>query len=204
MPSPAATAATPPPEAAVVLASRILRTATHADRTRARQRVLAVREARDVCATRRLELRRGDAVAALLEPGDSTDACARVTLPQLARSAAVARTLLVRLVLLWDSSADVDAGQLLLSEMVGNAVLHARTAQVGVAVTRTGEVVRVHVLDDDPTLPRDPREQGPAAESGRGMSLVAMLAPRWGVRRTPTGKTVWFDLPPTAGTAPSP
>ena len=31
-------------------------------------------------------------------------------------------------------------------------------------------------------------------EGGRGLQLVSMLADRWGSRRTPSGKTVWFEL----------
>ncbi|HEY8984772.1 MAG TPA: ATP-binding protein, partial [Streptomyces sp.] len=32
-------------------------------------------------------------------------------------------------------------------------------------------------------------------EGGRGLQLVGLLSAAWGSRRTPRGKTVWFELP---------
>lgn len=95
--------------------------------------------------------------------------------------------------------ADVIANaQLLVSEIVTNAVLHGAgeiTLQlrldppgIGVSVTDTGEQMPVV-----PTVP-PPSDRG----SGRGLLVVDSVADRWGVTPIPwpRGKTVWFDVRP--------
>ena len=87
-----------------------------------------------------------------------------------------------------------DAMSLLTSELVTNAVLHARTALV-LGVTKGTERVLVTVADGDgdgtPKRP-PPDDERP---SGRGLMLVAALASEWGVFENEEGKTVWFTLP---------
>lgn len=86
----------------------------------------------------------------------------------------------------------LEVAVLLTSELVTNAVLHARTSiTVGVACTSGG--ARVSVTDDAGTRPvvRSPTRD---RESGRGMVLVDALATSWGVHDRPCGKTVWFAL----------
>lgn len=55
--------------------------------------------------------------------------------------------------------------------------------------------LRVAVSDANGRLP-EPRQAAPDDESGRGLTLVAVLADDWGaVRRDGgIGKTVWFEL----------
>ena len=87
----------------------------------------------------------------------------------------------------------VAALDLLTSEVVTNAVLHART-RFTVGVTELVDGVLVTVSDRNLLLP----EQQPYSESrtsGRGMTLVRELARRWGVTDGEDGKTVWFVLP---------
>lgn len=88
-----------------------------------------------------------------------------------------------------------DTLQLLVSELVTNAVVHART-EVEVAVTLTDQdvVVSVHDLD----LGR--REQRPSdRDGGRGLGLVRNLAAGSGlVTHAGGGKTAWFRLHRTA------
>jgi hypothetical protein len=38
------------------------------------------------------------------------------------------------------------------------------------------------------------RIAGDSDENGRGLRVVSQLAQRWGTRRTPEGKAVWFEL----------
>ena len=93
------------------------------------------------------------------------------------------------------AGADVHTLELLVSELVTNAVLYARSTIV-VDVKRIDEVLRVGVHDSNPDLPiRQERE--PAAESGRGLNIVHNLALRWGVEvdGRSAGKTVWFEIP---------
>lgn len=84
---------------------------------------------------------------------------------------------------------------LLTSELVTNAVVHGRTSATLIA-HRPDDRLRVSVRDDSPALP----EIGPAPvidvtrEGGRGLTIVSMLASRWGIERVETGKAVWFEL----------
>jgi signal transduction histidine kinase/DNA-binding response OmpR family regulator len=84
---------------------------------------------------------------------------------------------------------------LLTSELVANAVLHARPP-IDLRLRRTAGTVIVEVVDSAPFLPRKLR---PTAddERGRGLQLVALLADRWGARPTTDGKAVWcmFTIP---------
>jgi DNA-binding NarL/FixJ family response regulator len=82
--------------------------------------------------------------------------------------------------------------ELLVSELVTNAVVHASSEpQVGVRVSPA--TVRVEVYDDVPTLPhrRTPDALGPG---GRGLLLLDRIASRWGVDAHGEGKVVWFEL----------
>ena len=83
--------------------------------------------------------------------------------------------------------------ELLVTELVSNAVMHARTAVTLHVAVREG-TVRVAVEDGSPQLPAwSPSEV--AALSGRGLTLVNALADSWGAERLPSGgKTVWFEL----------
>src|SRR5579884_2597895 len=82
-----------------------------------------------------------------------------------------------------------ELAELLVSELVTNAVAHART---GVAIqcvpTRAG--IRVVVRDGSADLP-SPRHPDPWDERGRGLLLVETLASRWGTQSVaPCGKAV--------------
>lgn len=86
-----------------------------------------------------------------------------------------------------------DTAVLLTSEIVTNAVVHARSAaRLGVEVD--GDGVRVEVGDDSPRYPQPMAVVDLDAASGRGMWLVDHLAGEWGVSPEPPGKTVWFRL----------
>jgi len=92
----------------------------------------------------------------------------------------------------WGCDDAIPDAQLLVSELVTNAVLHARSA-TRVTVTRDGATVRISVDDDSPTRPRL-RELGPEAVTGRGLLLVDRIARRWGVDPRADGKCVWFEV----------
>jgi anti-sigma regulatory factor (Ser/Thr protein kinase) len=88
-----------------------------------------------------------------------------------------------------------DDAELLTSELVGNAVEHAR-ATVGLTAQCTDVSVTVRVSDDDVavTFPT-PRAPSELAERGRGLFVVSELAGDWGVNRHGDAKSVWFRLP---------
>jgi anti-sigma regulatory factor (Ser/Thr protein kinase) len=89
--------------------------------------------------------------------------------------------------------------ELLLSELVGNAVRHARPLPGGVVrvawEVASSEVV-LRVTDGGSTNGHRPRETavGPDAISGRGLTIVAALAARWGVEPASGGQSVWAVL----------
>lgn len=86
----------------------------------------------------------------------------------------------------------LDTAALLLTEVVTNAVLHAGTDVTVRWSVDTGSVL-VEVRDDSPVLPVR-RDHDDDAVTGRGLELVELLAGAYGVRRTGTGKIVWFAV----------
>lgn len=92
-----------------------------------------------------------------------------------------------------DSSADVDTLVLLVSEVVTNAVLHARS-DIRLDIQPAGELVRVEVHDGSPVEPRV-HHFHLTSGTGRGLRMLEQLARRWGVESDPTGgKVVWFEV----------
>lgn len=87
---------------------------------------------------------------------------------------------------------------LLTSELVTNAVLHARTAiEIGLTITQNSLLVTVH--DEDLTRPEQRPYDG--REGGWGLSLVTALALDSALTVHPgDGKTAWFRL--ARGAAP--
>lgn len=85
-----------------------------------------------------------------------------------------------------------EVAELLTSEVVTNAVVHAHSS-VRISVEGVADGVRVSVADSDPLIPalRRPVDD---AEHGRGLHLVDTLAARWGVEPGDGGKSVWFEL----------
>lgn len=86
----------------------------------------------------------------------------------------------------------VDVASLLVSELVANAVLHARTP-IAVVIGRRGGRLRIEVQDGVSRAPAR-KHYSSLATTGRGLMLVERMAADWGVRPTTTGKGVWFEL----------
>ncbi len=85
--------------------------------------------------------------------------------------------------------------QLLVTELVANAVKHGRPAiTLQLRLEPPGIGVRVH--DDGDGLPVVTRDPSPDQPSGRGLRIVSTLASDWGIETSPgaPGKTVWFHL----------
>ncbi|MFB7867119.1 SpoIIE family protein phosphatase [Streptomyces sp. NPDC056069] len=102
-----------------------------------------------------------------------------------------ARRLARRALARWDLEELTDSVELLISEVVTNAVRYAERP-VTLRLLRT-DVLRCEVGDDSPQLPRQRRARE-TDESGRGLFLVNRLARRWGATRLSGGKVVWFEL----------
>ncbi|MFH0519662.1 SpoIIE family protein phosphatase [Streptomyces sp. M41] len=102
-----------------------------------------------------------------------------------------ARRLARRALARWGLEELTDSVELLVSEVVTNAVRYA-SRPVTLRLLRT-DVLRCEVGDDVPQLPRL-RQARATDEGGRGLYLVNRLARRWGATRLSTGKVVWFEL----------
>ncbi|MFI5972691.1 ATP-binding protein [Streptomyces sp. NPDC051452] len=107
-------------------------------------------------------------------------------------SAAQARGLVTGQLDDWHLTDIADTAALLVSELVTNALRHTRGPLRLNLQVRDGRL-RCEVEDTDSDGPVR-RTVDTDAEGGRGMELVDLLAEAWGGTRTPTGKTVWFEL----------
>lgn len=86
----------------------------------------------------------------------------------------------------------VETAELLVSEVVSNAVVHAGTP-IDLEVSVDDGEVLVRVRDGSPQRPVL-RRYGESAATGRGLRLVDDLADDWGVSPGEHGKSVWFRL----------
>ena len=84
---------------------------------------------------------------------------------------------------------------LLVSELVSNAVLHARSSMI-VSMTRSPDrtCLRVSVHDDQVDGAPSVRDADGSATSGRGLAIVQKVSTRWGIAPDHDGKSVWFEL----------
>lgn len=91
----------------------------------------------------------------------------------------------------------IEALEVIVSELVTNAVVHARSAPELTVTVESGRV-RVEVFDTAaaPPVPRqtdDGRHHG-----GFGLRLVGAFAHRWGWEPSGSGKRVWAEALPQA------
>lgn len=96
-----------------------------------------------------------------------------------------------------------DVLTLIASELVTNAVTHARGPRINVSLMLSLRHVWVSVTDQGhPRQPITPRTVGDGAEGGRGLHLVDALATRWHATTGPAGSRVWacVRLPAPVGT----
>jgi anti-sigma regulatory factor (Ser/Thr protein kinase) len=140
---------------------------------------------------------------------DTTSLMRQISLPPQAASAGVARGAVRRTLAYWGLSEMTEDAVLLVSELVGNAVCHARHGLDGagapalvLSLTCAGSALRIEVRDTDPRPPQ-PRVPGSQDESGFGFVIVDTLARCWGVYQAEPGKAVWAELAVSAG-APAP
>ncbi len=114
------------------------------------------------------------------------------TLPREPRSVGRAREYARGQLLSWDLEPLVDTTELLVSELVTNALRYGEgDIRLRLLLDRT---LVCEVWDAGLVQPRRRRARD-TDEGGRGLQLVGLLSAAWGSRRTPRGKTVWFELP---------
>jgi serine/threonine-protein kinase RsbW len=105
----------------------------------------------------------------------------------------------VRDVLRGHPLANIDAVELMVSELATNSVKHAHS-DFKVSINDSGGEIRVEVRDTgrgQPVL----RFPAPTEPSGRGLRIVEALSLAWGTADSPRGKTVWFTVPSKAEAA---
>ncbi|MFF4274492.1 SpoIIE family protein phosphatase [Streptomyces sp. NPDC001536] len=112
------------------------------------------------------------------------------------QTASQARRLTRRTLRQWGLESLLESTELLVSEVVANAVRFA-SRPITLRLLRT-DVLRCEVKDDSTVVPRM-RHARLSDEGGRGLFLVDQLAERWGATRVSTGKVVWFELPLPGG-----
>lgn len=122
---------------------------------------------------------------------------ARLVLADDLRSVPVARSFLSDLLAQWGLEALVASSELLVSELVANAVQHV-PGTCAVEVTHDPDVLRIAVADAGPGMP-DLQVLAPTAEGGRGLHIVSAFSTAWGVDHMEEGgKLVWAELNPKA------
>jgi hypothetical protein len=99
----------------------------------------------------------------------------------------------------WDLEELIPTTELLVSELVTNAIRYSR-GEVTLRLVNEKALV-CEVLDSSAAMPRL-RPAGEQDENGRGLQVVRQLSKRWGARRTPTGKVVWCEQPLPGGPGP--
>lgn len=117
---------------------------------------------------------------------------AAVDLPGTPSSVPEGRRFLLRTLRAWGLATLADTALLLASELLTNAVCHAR-GPLTLRVWYSARELGVEVVDGSTPRPRA-RLVDTAEEHGRGLMLVEALADAWGTRPDAVGKTVWFTL----------
>ncbi|MET7352953.1 ATP-binding protein [Streptomyces mirabilis] len=98
----------------------------------------------------------------------------------------------------WDQPDLAESAELLVTELVTNALKHGRGTDIGVRLYLTTSHLVMEVRDGSSERPVL-RTAAPEDEDGRGLFLVDAIADAWGV--TPDGTSTWCSLPSPAGSA---
>jgi anti-sigma regulatory factor (Ser/Thr protein kinase) len=95
----------------------------------------------------------------------------------------------------WHCDALADSAALMISELVTNVFLHARTDCL-IHAAFDPPILTVTVTDGD-SHELSLHAPSATAEDGRGLAIVAGLADTWGIQHGEGAKTVWFHLSDT-------
>lgn len=93
----------------------------------------------------------------------------------------------------WGCDHLVADAELVVTELVTNAIVHAETG-CEVSVELTADGVRISVSDGDGSNRPQPQPFDLEREGGRGLLIVSALANAWGISPGASGKTVWATL----------
>ncbi|KUO15547.1 SpoIIE family protein phosphatase [Streptomyces dysideae] len=121
------------------------------------------------------------------------DRMASWPLPDDPKAAGQARRHVREQLAAWDLDDLTPTTELLVSELVGNVVRHAR-GPIRLRLLYSAELI-CEVFDGSQTMPRI-RRATETDEGGRGLQLITALSARWGARYTLTGKCIWTEQSP--------
>lgn len=113
----------------------------------------------------------------------------------------VARRLVGLVLKQWGAQDDdaLDAVSLVVSELVTNVLANGSLAEVvTLRLVLTEDAVEVSVADPSPVVPH-PRASDERVEGGRALSLMSVLATRWGAEPAGEGRRVFAELPLVTG-----
>lgn len=134
---------------------------------------------------------RDDAALLLARPSTlAPDSVASWEFPGEPDAVASARAAAIGKLAEWGLEGNAFVTELIVSELVTNAVRHAG-GPIGLRLVR-GELLYCEVTDPSNTQPRLRRART-TDEGGRGLFLVAQLSRRWGSRYGQSGKTIWAE-----------
>ncbi|WP_425276254.1 ATP-binding protein [Streptomyces carpinensis] len=152
-----------------------------------------------------------DATAGLLAPGAITgtgpegavaERRFRFELAAHPGSPAQARRLTRARLTAWSVCEDTcDTADLVISELVTNAIVHTASSRVVCELQDGADLVRIAVRDEGraPGEPH-PSPQRPEEEHGRGLFLVGAMCRSWGAQQHGPGLVVWAELARRTGT----
>ncbi|GIE35364.1 hypothetical protein Ait01nite_084090 [Actinoplanes italicus] len=101
-----------------------------------------------------------------------------------------ARDIVTEACVMWDVAQLVAPATIVVSELVTNVVMHARTMMT-LQVALRPRYLYLAVADGSPAVPLPRTEVRLDVIGGRGLRLVDHAADRWGHRRRHDGKVVW-------------
>ncbi len=128
------------------------------------------------------------------EPGDACER-GRFDLPAEPASAGAARSELAALLRACGAQPHIEVAELLVTEVVANAIRHAGGDSIDLTVAVDDAAIRVEVGDEGDSHPVPGTPPGDEDTGGRGLMIVESLASRWGYEhRPPRGKRVWFEI----------
>lgn len=115
--------------------------------------------------------------------------------PRTDTSPSDARKAVRQAIISWGVSGEtVDTVELLVSELVTNAIKHAHGSRDCRLICKFSEnELSVAVMDQSSMLPK-PRSAKNEEANGRGLMLVKLLADSWGTHSLLCGKAVFFKL----------
>lgn len=109
------------------------------------------------------------------------------------RSPSAARHFVSDMLRSWHLESAIEPTELLISELVTNAVVHAGT-EVQIVLEASAETVHVEVIDLNRRPPVARLAPYDDLQTGRGLTLLQSVASDWGVHLLEQGKAVWFEV----------